>query len=47
MNKSMRNIMVRVITKRMQSGETFDEVIKSYPKLTEEEIEELRYEIFG
>ena len=34
--------MIRVITKRMAAGETFEEVIADYPKLTEAEIEELK-----
>lgn len=47
MNKSMKNIMVRVITKRMKAGESFDEIILDYPKLTEDEIEDLRNSILG
>lgn len=42
MSKAMRNLMIRVITKRMKAGETFDEIIADYPKLTESEIEDLR-----
>lgn len=42
MSKSAKKIMVRVITKRMDEGETFEEIIKDYPKLTEIESEELR-----
>lgn len=42
MSKSAKKIMVRVITKKMDEGETFDDIIKDYPKLTEAEIEELR-----
>lgn len=42
MSKVIKNIMVRVITKRMSAGETFDEIIADYPKLTDEEVEELR-----
>ena len=42
MSKSAKKIMVRVITNKMKEGETFDDIIKDYPKLTEAEIEELR-----
>lgn len=42
MTKSMKNLMVRVIKKRMDAGETFEEIIADYPKLTDAEIEELR-----
>lgn len=42
MSKSAKKIMVRVITRRMESGETFEEIIADYPKLTESEIAELR-----
>lgn len=42
MSKAVKNIMVRVIKKRMADGETFDEIIADYPKLTEAEVEELR-----
>ena len=47
MSKAMRNLMIRVITKRMKAGETFDEIIADYPKLTEDEIEDLRKAIIG
>ena len=42
MTTSKKNLMVRVIKRRMSNGETFDEIIVDYPKLTEEEITELR-----
>lgn len=47
MSKAMRNIMIRVITKRINNGETFDDVIIDYPKLTEDEIDDLRKAIIG
>ena len=47
MSKAMRNIMIRVITKRINNGETFDDVIIDYPKLTEDEIDDLRKAIVG
>lgn len=42
MSKSAKKIMVRVINNRMEEGETFEEIIVDYPKLTSAEIEELR-----
>lgn len=42
MSKSAKKIMVRVITNRIKEGETFDEIIAEYPKLTPAEIKELR-----
>ena len=47
MSKAMRNVMIRVITKRINNGETFDDVIVDYPKLTEDEIDDLRKTIIG
>ena len=47
MSKAMRNIMIRVIVKRINNGETFDDVIIDYPKLTEDEIDDLRKAIIG
>ena len=46
MTKSAKNIMVRVINNRLKKGETFDEIIADYPKLTDVEVEELR-EVVG
>ena len=42
MSKSAKKIMVRVITNKMNDGESFDDIIKDYPKLTKEEIAELK-----
>ena len=42
MSKSAKKIMLRVINSRLSEGETFEEIIADYPKLTEAEIEELR-----
>ena len=42
MSESAKNIMVRVINSKLKKGETFDEIIKKYPKLTKSEVEELR-----
>lgn len=42
MSNAAKNMMIRVITKRMKNGETFDEIIADYPKLTTEEIAMLK-----
>ena len=42
MSNAVKNIIVRVVKKRMDAGETFDDIILSYPRLTPEEIEEIR-----
>ena len=47
MTIEMRYLMIRVITKRINKGETFDEVIADYPKLKDAEIEDLRKAVIG
>lgn len=42
MSNLKKKLMVRVITKRMTAGETFDDIIADYPQLTESEIAEIR-----
>lgn len=42
MSKAVKNIMIRAIKARMKQGETLEDILASYPKLTEEEKEELR-----
>lgn len=42
MSNSAKNIMVRVIKRRMAEGENLEDILASYPKLTEEEKQELR-----
>ena len=41
MSKVVKNIMLRVIRKRMAEGEMVEEILADYPKLTEEEKQEL------
>lgn len=41
MSKVVKNIMLRVIRKRMAEGESVEEILADYPKLTEEEKQEL------
>ena len=45
MSNAAKNIMIRVIKKRMSNGETFEEVIANYPRLTDEEKLELEQAI--
>lgn len=41
MSNAAKNIMVRVIKRRMAEGENLEDILESYPKLTEEEKTEL------
>lgn len=45
MSNAVKNIMVRAISKRLAAGEKFEDIIKSYPRLTPKEIEEIRNEL--
>ena len=42
MSKSAKNIMVRVIKRRMVAGEELEDILAGYPKLTDAEKQELR-----
>lgn len=42
MSNAAKHIFLRVIKRRMAAGESLDYILASYPKLTEEEKEELR-----
>lgn len=42
MSNAAKKIMVRVIKRRMSEGERLEDILISYPKLTEEEKEGLR-----
>lgn len=42
MSNAAKNIMVRVIKRRMVCGENLEDILESYPKLTKEEKQELR-----
>lgn len=45
MSNATKNIMVRAIKNRIAAGEEFEEIIKSYPRLTQEDIEEIEKEL--
>lgn len=45
MSKAMLNIYVRTFRRRMEAGETFEEILESYPRLTEEQAELIRQEL--
>ncbi len=45
MSNAVKNIMVRTVKNRMAAGEMFEDVIKSYPRLTKAEIKDIRNEI--
>lgn len=42
MSNAAKNIMVRVIKRRIADGEKLEDILVSYPKLTDEEKEEIR-----
>lgn len=42
MNDVTRNIVVRAIDIRIKRGESIDDILASYPKLTEEEKNDLK-----
>ena len=37
----------RVIERRMNAGESFEQIVVDYPKLTDEEIQQIKTEIGG
>lgn len=41
MNKAAENIMIWVIKKRIEAGENVEHIFSAYPRLTEEEKQEL------
>lgn len=42
MSKSMLKIYVRVFKRRMDAGESFEDIAADYPKLTDQEIEDIK-----
>lgn len=42
MTTAAKKLMIRVVKNRMASGESFEEIIAGYPKLTKSEVEELK-----
>ncbi len=42
MSNAAKNIMLRVIRRRMTEGEELEDILDGYPKLTDAEKEELR-----
>ncbi len=45
MRTAARNIIVRVVRNRLAAGENFEDIIKSYPRLAKEDIEEIEKEL--
>lgn len=45
MSKAVKNIMIRVIKAKLAAGEDFEDIIKDYPKLTQEDITEIQNEL--
>lgn len=42
MSNAKLSLMVAVFTRRMANGETFEEISADYPKLTAEDLEQIR-----
>lgn len=42
MSNAAKNIIVRVVKNRLAAGEEFGDIMKLYPKLTEEEVGEIK-----
>lgn len=42
MSKAMLNIYVRTFRRRMEVGETFEEIRESYPRLTDTQVQEIK-----
>ena len=42
MSNAMLNIFVRTVKRRMEAGEELEEILASYPKLSEEDKEQIR-----
>jgi uncharacterized protein (DUF433 family) len=42
MTKSQLKLMVNVFRRRINQGETFEEIAEDYPKLTTEDLEQIR-----
>ena len=42
---TVKSIMLRVIEKRLLAGERFEEIIRSYPRLSDADKEELKQEL--
>ena len=38
MSSAVKNIKVRAVKKRLEAGENLDDIFKSYPRLTRDEI---------
>lgn len=45
MSNAVKNVMLRVIDRRLKADERFEDIIKDYPGLAENEINELREEL--
>lgn len=45
MSNAMLNIYVRTFKRRMDAGETFDDILANYPKLSSQEADQIRLAI--
>lgn len=42
MSKSMLKIYIRVFKRRMDAGESFEDIVADYQKLTDQEVEDIK-----
>lgn len=42
MNNAVKNIILRVVRNKMAAGKTFEDIMKTYPKLTKADIKEIK-----
>ena len=47
MSNAMLNIFVRTVKRRMEAGEDLEEILASYPKLSEEDKEQIRQAVIN
>lgn len=45
MSKALRSIMLRVIKNRIKAGETMEDILNDYPKLTKKDKSDLKDEL--
>lgn len=45
MTTAQKNLMLRVVKRRVNTGEAIDDILTEYPKLTDEEKESIKAEL--
>lgn len=47
MSNAVKNIVIRVIKARLEEGGKFEDAIKAYPRLTKDEVREIKAALAG